>query len=37
MPEIASLKELAPSMLVEARLQSHPLTDIVGETNAQMD
>ena len=37
MPEIASLKELAPPLLVEARLESHPLTDISGETTAQLD
>lgn len=37
MPEIASLKELAPPLLVEARLQSCPLTDVVGETNARLD
>ncbi|NBO65818.1 MAG: hypothetical protein EBU88_13410 [Acidobacteria bacterium] len=37
MPEITSLKELAPPLLVEARLESHPLADVAGETMAQMN
>ena len=37
MPELASLNELAPPLLVEARLQSCPISDVVGETTARMD
>ncbi|MFM8393739.1 MAG: hypothetical protein ACKOB4_07405, partial [Acidobacteriota bacterium] len=34
---LASLNELAPPLLVEARLQSCPISDVVGETTARMD
>jgi len=37
MPDLPSLEDLAPPFLVEARLESHPLTDVSGETNAWLD
>lgn len=37
MPDITSLRELSRPLLVEARLESHPLQDIVGETRSQLE
>lgn len=37
MLDISTLKQLAPPLLVEARLVSQPLADVAGETRAQVE